>query len=295
MTHSDDARGGSREPAGALGRLDDVLDQISDGVLVYDQAGGVVHASARAADLLGLAPEALVSLAMPEGAPPAGHPLEALGPLWPALLAGARQRFTCRGRRDERRTLELEGVARTTTAAGEAVILVELRDVTAQRRDERALRESKRQLEAAVLVRTGELQKRMRLLEEQERTLLELSTPVIQVWEGVLVLPLIGTLDRKRSAHLLENLLSSIVETASDQVLLDVTGVPLMDSEVSGYLLKTVRAAQLLGATCALVGMSPAVARSLTELEVDWSSVKTFRNLQAGLQATISRRHGRLR
>ncbi|WP_437662182.1 STAS domain-containing protein [Sorangium sp. So ce1182] len=271
----------------ALAALLGVIDELRDGVLVYDPAGELAFANARVEELLGEAPAGPEALAIGKGALVSGHPLEPLGRAWPDVLGGARKRLACRAPRAGGRPLDLEVLARRVSAAGEALILVELRDVTPQKQAERALLESKRQAERAVLARTEELQRKIRLVEEQERALLELSTPVIQVWEGVLVLPLVGGIDRRRSSQILDSLLGSIVETASDRVILDVTGVSMVDESVSGYLLKTVRAARLLGASCSLVGIPPAMARSLTTLGLDWSAVETFRNLRAGLEAAI--------
>ncbi|WP_438044552.1 STAS domain-containing protein [Sorangium sp. So ce128] len=283
MTERDTQREGA-----AIEVLRGVLDAIRDGVLVYSGTGDVAFANARIRELLGDGLAGREALAMREGALASGHPLEPLGRAWPDVLGGARKRFTCRAAREDGRAVDLEVLARKVSAAGEELILVELRDVTREKQAERALLESKRQAEGAVLVRTEELRRKMRLVEEQERALLELSTPVIQVWEGVLVLPLVGTIDHRRSSLILESLLGSVVETSSDRVILDVTGVSVADEVVSGYLLKAVRAARLLGAACSFVGISPAMAQALTRLGLDWSGVETFRDLRAGLRAAIA-------
>jgi anti-anti-sigma factor len=124
-----------------------------------------------------------------------------------------------------------------------------------------------------------------RLLE----TVRELSTPVIPVYDGVLVLPLVGTLDSSRSAELTEALLDAIQRERASVVIIDVTGVPTIDTSVASHLLRSTRAASLLGATSVLVGISPVVARTLVQLGVDLSSIVTHRNLQAGILYALAR------
>jgi anti-anti-sigma factor len=119
-------------------------------------------------------------------------------------------------------------------------------------------------------------------------TVRELSTPVIPVHDGVLVVPLVGALDARRSAPIMEALLNAIQKDRASVVILDVTGVPAVDTAVADHLLRSTRAAALLGAKCVLVGMSPVVARTLVELGVDMSEVTTRSNLQAGIAFALS-------
>src|SRR5215217_4722501 len=93
-------------------------------------------------------------------------------------------------------------------------------------------------------------------LDEQRRAIRELQTPVIQVWEGILALPIVGSLDTARSQEMTETLLQRIVETGSDVVILDITAVPVIDTAVAKHLLETVSAARLLGAEVLIVGLT---------------------------------------
>jgi anti-anti-sigma factor len=111
----------------------------------------------------------------------------------------------------------------------------------------------------------------------------ELSTPVIPVHEGIVVVPLIGHLDEARSTQLQQVLLASIQHHQATMVLIDMTGVSFIDTRVTYHLLRATRAAGLLGARCVLVGASPAVARTMVDLEIDLGHVATQRDLQAGL------------
>lgn len=109
----------------------------------------------------------------------------------------------------------------------------------------------------------------------QQREMIELSTPVVQLWEGILALPLIGTLDSERTQVVMENLLSKIVETGSYVAIIDITGVPTVDTLVAQHLLKTVAAARLMGADCIISGIRPQIAQTIVHLGVDLSSVIT--------------------
>jgi anti-anti-sigma factor len=124
-----------------------------------------------------------------------------------------------------------------------------------------------------------------RLLE----TVRELSTPVIPVYDGVLVLPLVGTLDSSRSAELTEALLDAIQRDRASVVIIDVTGVPTIDTSVASHLLRSTSAARLLGAKSVVVGISPVVAQTLVQLGVDLSSIVTRNNLQAGISYALAR------
>jgi rsbT co-antagonist protein RsbR len=126
-------------------------------------------------------------------------------------------------------------------------------------------------------------------LEEQRRTISELQTPVVQVWEGILALPIIGSLDTARSQEMTEALLQRIVETGSEIVILDITGVPVVDSAVAKHLLETVQAARLLGAEVMIVGLTTRIAMTLVHLGLDLSGVTTRTTLARGLALAFAR------
>jgi len=124
-------------------------------------------------------------------------------------------------------------------------------------------------------------------LEEANRRQLaairEMSTPIIQVWDKVLCLPIVGVVDTKRSAEMMETLLNNVVESKCRCVIVDVTGVDVVDTQTADHFIKMVRAANLLGAHCMITGISPQIAQTLTQIGVDLSGIKTLSNLQAGL------------
>lgn len=124
-------------------------------------------------------------------------------------------------------------------------------------------------------------------MEVQQRTLAELSTPVIKVYENVLVLPLVGAIDTERSHRIMEDLLVGITEHQAEMVILDITGVPLVDTAVANHLLQTIKAARLLGTRSILVGIRGEVAQALVHLQVDLTGVVTRSNLQAGIEYAL--------
>jgi rsbT co-antagonist protein RsbR len=139
------------------------------------------------------------------------------------------------------------------------------------------------------------------LIEEQRKTISELQTPVIQVWDRILALPIVGSLDTARTQEMNEALLEKIVETGSEIVILDITGVPVIDTAVAKHLLETVAAARLLGAEALLVGLSTRTALTLVHLGLDLGGMTTRTTMAKGLELAfarlglevVSRRNGR--
>jgi rsbT co-antagonist protein RsbR len=125
------------------------------------------------------------------------------------------------------------------------------------------------------------------VIQRQAHEILELSTPVIQVWDGVLVAPLIGTLDSRRTQQVMGGLLERIVETRSSVALLDITGVPAVDTQTARHLIDTMTAVRLLGAQMVVTGVRPAIAQSLVHLGVDLGQIVTRPTLAAGLRFAL--------
>ena len=124
---------------------------------------------------------------------------------------------------------------------------------------------------------------REEVIKRQQTDLLELSTPVVQLWEGILAVPLIGTLDSARTQVVMENLLQAIVATGSTIAIVDITGVPAVDTLVAQHLLKTVSAAKLMGAQCVVSGIRPQIAQTMVHLGVPFGDVVTKANLADSL------------
>jgi rsbT co-antagonist protein RsbR len=133
------------------------------------------------------------------------------------------------------------------------------------------------------------LKSREEVIGRQQEEMLELSTPVVKLWEGVLALPMIGTLDSNRTQIVMENLLQRIVETGADVAIIDITGVPTVDTLVAQHLLKTVTAARLMGADCIISGIRPQIAQTIVHLGVDLSAVTTKASLADAFTIALKR------
>lgn len=127
------------------------------------------------------------------------------------------------------------------------------------------------------------------VIQRQQEEMLELSTPVVKLWEGVLALPMIGTLDSQRTQVVMESLLHRIVETGSEIAIIDITGVPTVDTLVAQHLLKTVTAIRLMGADAIISGVRPQIAQTIVHLGLDLQGVVTKANLADALALALKR------
>lgn len=127
----------------------------------------------------------------------------------------------------------------------------------------------------ALYTTEASLAAREQVIARQQEDMLELSTPVVKLWEGILALPMIGTLDSARTQVVMESLLQRIVETGADVAIIDITGVPTVDTLVAQHLIKTVTAARLMGAECIISGVRPPIAATIVHLGVDLSGIAT--------------------
>ncbi len=127
------------------------------------------------------------------------------------------------------------------------------------------------------------------VIARQQVEMLELSTPVVKLWDGVLALPIIGTLDSSRTQTIMESLLEMIVETGSEIAIIDITGVPTVDTLTAQHLLKTVTAARLMGAECIISGIRPQIAQTIVHLGVELGDVVTKASLADAFKIALSR------
>jgi anti-anti-sigma regulatory factor len=161
---------------------------------------------------------------------------------------------------------------------------------------EHALEQAYAEMEQQVVERTAQLQQetaererlQQEVIEAQKRAIQELSTPIIPVLEGVIVMPLIGSIDTLRARDVTRSLLMGIHDHKAKVVILDITGVPIVDSGVAAYLNKTIQAARLKGARTIVTGVSEAVAETIVDLGIDWSGIETLSDLQTGLKAAMA-------
>ena len=124
-------------------------------------------------------------------------------------------------------------------------------------------------------------------IQAQRMVLDELSTPIIPIFKGILVLPIVGSIDSNRAGQIMEALLNQIGETSADIVILDITGVPVIDTSVANYLLHAARAARLLGSNVVLVGIGPEIAQTIVQLGIDLTGITTRANLQSGIEYAL--------
>ncbi|MFF8966144.1 STAS domain-containing protein [Streptomyces globisporus] len=128
---------------------------------------------------------------------------------------------------------------------------------------------------------------REEIISSQAAQLMELSTPVVKLWDGVIAVPLVGTLDSARTQVVMEKLLQALVDTGSEQAIIDITGVPAVDTQVAQHLLKTVVAARLMGAECTVSGIRPQIAQTIVALGIEFGDIVTKATLADALQHAL--------
>jgi rsbT co-antagonist protein RsbR len=129
---------------------------------------------------------------------------------------------------------------------------------------------------------------REQIIADQAAAMLELSTPVVRLWDGIIAVPLVGTLDSARTQLVTEKLLETLVATGAEHAVLDITGVPTVDTEVAQHLLKTVNAARLLGAECIICGIRPQVAQTIVSLGIEFGDIATKATLADALRHALT-------
>lgn len=142
---------------------------------------------------------------------------------------------------------------------------------------------------AKVVRDASERKKSEELIDRQQRELIALSTPVMQLWSGVLALPIVGSLDSTRSQIIMERLLSGLTSTGCTVAILDISGVPTVDTEVANRLMKTIAAAKLMGAECIISGIRPEIAQTMVHLGIDLTNIATRSSMARALEEALSR------
>jgi rsbT co-antagonist protein RsbR len=134
-----------------------------------------------------------------------------------------------------------------------------------------------------------ELEGQIATIEKQRAAIRELSTPIIEVWSGVLCVPIVGVLDSSRAAEMTSALLNTIVEKKAQFIIIDITGIDAMDTRATDHFLRMARAVRLLGANCVLSGINPSVARTITQMGLDLQGVSSHRSLRDALQQHVKK------
>jgi rsbT co-antagonist protein RsbR len=159
-----------------------------------------------------------------------------------------------------------------------------IQDITFQRQLETDLRQRNAELAASEAAKTE-------LIDKLRYSIQELSTPILEVWDDVLVMPIIGVVDSRRTADMVQRLLTEVARSQASYVIVDLTGVEVVDTKTADHLLKLIRKVEVVGARCVLTGIRPAVAETLVDIGVDFSRITTLRNLKHGLREAM--RHAR--
>ncbi len=135
----------------------------------------------------------------------------------------------------------------------------------------------------------SDLEEKLRTIESQRLAIAELSTPVMQVWAGVLCLPVVGVMDTARSAEMTQSLLRSVVEMKARCCIIDITGIEVMDTGTADHFMRMARAVALLGSECMLTGVNPHIAQTIVQMGLDLGGIRTHRSLRDALQSYVER------
>jgi len=139
----------------------------------------------------------------------------------------------------------------------------------------------------------AELEEKLHTIEAQQLAIAELSTPIMEVWDGVLCLPIVGVMDTARSAEMTNALLRTVVEKGTHCCIIDITGIEVMDTGTADHFMRMARAVGLLGAECMLTGINPHIAQTIVQMGMDLRGVHTHRTLRDALKHYVDRRRGR--
>jgi len=135
----------------------------------------------------------------------------------------------------------------------------------------------------------AELEEKLSVIEAQRAAITELSTPIIEVWEGIVCLPVVGVIDSVRSAEMTEALLGAIVAKKARCAIIDITAIHVMDTATADYFLRMARAVRLLGAQCLLTGINPSIAQTIVHMGVELGDIATYRDLRSALASVFGR------
>ena len=135
----------------------------------------------------------------------------------------------------------------------------------------------------------AELEEKLATIEKQRAAIRELSTPIMEVWDGILCLPVVGVMDTARSAEMTTQLLQAVVEKKTRCTIIDITGIDVMDTRTVDHFMRMARAVRLLGAECVLTGMNPHIAQTVVHMGIDLTHIKTHRTLHEALQQFVER------
>jgi rsbT co-antagonist protein RsbR len=260
------------------------LDNLLDGMLVLGTDQIVLNCNARAVALLGLSRRAIVNQRIDNVLSHAALPGEAWRELWAELQRGQGASREARYVIEGAEHIVVNQVMPIRDAPGNVRGYVWLvRDVTELRHSQEQIEARNQELQAALDELQDTSQVQGRLLD----TIRTLSAPAVPIMQGIIVMPLSGQIDSERARRILGNLLGSIGDNDAKIAILDITGVPVVDTAVAQYLIQAARAASLMGCRPLLVGIRPEIAQVIVELGIDMSGLVTFSDLQSGVEYAL--------
>ncbi len=246
-----------------------IVEKANDGIAISDMTGAFTYGNRALHEIYGYDYDQreMQRLHIPDIWLPEHH--EYLNnTVLPTIMTEGRWQKEYEGlRKDGSRAILMSHVFPVMNADGQPVgMAAHIRDMT----EERAMQAERERLQQEII-------------EGQRQALRELSTPIIPLMDGIVVIPLIGTIDTQRAREITRSLLAGITQNRARTIILDITGVPIVDSGVADHLNKSIQAARLKGARTIVTGISDAVAETIVDLGIDWSGVDTLRDLQSGL------------
>lgn len=281
-----------RETESLLGAIFETADV---GLCLYDQRGRFVNVNRGYCELFGYRPEELVGRHYSKVLPAEEH--EHAQRLFERFMSGQNQTSEptppaeARGRRKDGATLYVAISTRLLIREdGRRFQVCSVIDITDRKEHARELEERASHARAEADQKTrllGELDTKLELIQHQHQQILDLSAPILDLWEGVLILPVIGTFTAERAATVAERLLAAVVQRRARFVLVDLTSAGDLESSSAEYIVRMTRAVRLLGSRTLLTGLSPTAARTLSERGLDLAGVRTLRSLAEGLRACL--------
>jgi len=260
------------------------LDNLHDGVLVLRDDQTILSCNARGAALLGLPVQEIVNHSIDSVLTHAALPGEVWRDLWSELQRGQGAASETRYALEGTEHIVLNELMPTHGVLGRGQGYVWLiRDVTELRHSQEQSTARNQELQSTLDELQSTTQAQRRLLD----TIRALSAPAVPIMQGIIVLPLSGQIDSERARRILENLLQGIGDYSAKIAILDITGVPVVDTAVAQYLIQAARAASLMGCRPLLVGIRPEIAQVIVELGIDMAGLVTFSDLQSGVEYAL--------
>jgi rsbT co-antagonist protein RsbR len=270
-----------------------LVEYAADAFFLHDADTRILEVNRRACESLGYTREELLGLSVQDFDPALDSGAR---DRWKRLVPGEPETVERVHARKDGTTFPVEVRLGAIQSGEQRLFLALVRDITERKRAEaevqKAYADVKRQVEEQTAELKREVAERERLqqeiIEAQKQALREISTPIIPVMERIIVMPLIGGIDTLRARDITRALLAGIQQHKAKVVIIDITGVPIVDSGVASYLNKTIQAARLKGARTIITGISDAVAETIVDLGIDWSGIETLADLRTGLLVALN-------